>query len=66
MTRPLYCVVARNRLTGQREIVSRKLSREQAEEVRFKYTNIRGTRKPYTHPKVEIYSPQLELKFKSQ
>ena len=65
MGRPLYCVIARNRLTGKREIISRSLTREKAAEVRFKYTNIRGTRKHYTHTKVEIYSPQLELQFKS-
>ena len=65
MNKPLYCVVARNRLTGEREIVSRSLTREKAEEVRIKYTNFRGTKKPYTHPKVEIYTPQMELQFKS-
>ena len=65
MKKPLYCVVARNRLTGQREIVSRSLTREKAEEVRIKYTNFRGTKRPYTHLKVEIYTPQMELQFKS-
>lgn len=65
MNRPTYCVVARNRLTGEREIVSRSLTREKAEEVRIKYTNFRGTKKPYTHPKVEIYTPKMELQSKS-
>lgn len=65
MNEPKYCVVARNRLTGEREIVSRGVSKDEAEAIRFKYTNFRGTKKPYTHPKVCIYPPQqLMLKFK--
>ncbi len=61
MAGPKYCVVARNRLTGEREVVSRAVSRDEAEEIRFKYTNIRGSKKPYTHPKVVPYNPQLSL-----
>lgn len=63
--KPKYCVIARNRLTKEREVVTGPISREDAERIRFEYTNIRGTRKPYTHPKVELYPPQqLTLKFK--
>lgn len=61
MSRPLYCVTARNRLTGEREIVSRAVTREEAENIRIKYTNFRGTRKPYTHPKVQPYNPQTDM-----
>lgn len=61
MSKPLYCVVARNRLTGEREIVSRGVTKDEAEEIRVKYTNFRGTKKPYTHPKVQPYNPQTEL-----
>lgn len=61
MSKPLYCVTARNRLTGEREIVSRGVTREEAEEMRVKYTNVRGARKPYTHPKVLPYNPQMNI-----
>lgn len=61
MSKPLFCVVARNRLTGEREVVSRGVTRDEAEQIRFKYTNIRGSKKPYTHPKVVSYNPQLSL-----
>jgi hypothetical protein len=57
MKEPKYCVRARNRLTGEREIVTPPLSRKKAEEALLKYTNMHGTKKPYTHPKVEIYPP---------
>lgn len=57
----LFIVKARNRLTGQREIVSNPVIKIEAERIRFEYTNIRGTRKPYTHPKVEPYVVQTEL-----
>ena len=60
MSSPLYCVTARNRLTGEREIVSRGMTKAEAEEIRIKYTNFRGTKKPYTHPKVVAYNPQIE------
>lgn len=61
MSTPLWCVVARNRLTGEREVLSRPLPRDKAEEIRIKYTNFRGTKKPYTHPKVVPYNPNLDI-----
>lgn len=61
MRKPLYCVVARNRLTGEREIVSRGVTKDEAEDIRIKYTNFRGTKKPYAHPKVVPYNPQMSL-----
>ena len=61
---PIYCVTGRNRLTGEREIISKRLSKDQALQVKLDYTNVKGTRKPYTHAKVEIWSPQLEISFK--
>lgn len=61
MAQQLFVVKARNRLTGDREIVSKACSREEAERILFEYTNIRGTKKPYTHPKVEPYCVQKEL-----
>ena len=57
----LFIVKARNRLTGQREIVSKAVPKAEAERIRFEYTNIRGSKKPYTHPKVEPYVIQTEL-----
>ena len=62
MKEPKYCVRARNRLTGEREIVTPPLSRKKAEEALLKYTNMHDTKKPYTHPKVEIYPPTVELR----
>lgn len=61
MAQQLFVVKARNRLTGKREIVSGACSKDEAERIRFEYTNIRGTRKPYTHPKVKPYVVQTEL-----
>ena len=61
MSNPLYCVVARNRLTGEREVISKPLPKEEALQIKLDYTNVKGTHKPYTHAKVALYNPQLEL-----
>lgn len=61
MSSPKFCVTARNRLTGEREVITRGLSRKEAEDIRIKYNNFRGSKKPYTHPKVVPYNPQTEL-----
>ena len=61
---PIYCVIGRNRLTGEREIISKRLTKDQALQVKLDYTNVKGTRKPYTHAKVEIYSPHLQFSSK--
>lgn len=57
----MFCVTARNRMTGEREIVTPPCSREKAEEAKLKYGVSRSSDRPYTHPKVEPYNPQLEL-----
>lgn len=61
MKRPLYCITARNRLTGEREIISRPMTKEQAEDMRLRYACKIGGKKPYTHSKVEVYQPQYDL-----
>lgn len=58
---PVYCVTARNRLTGEREIVTPPCTKSKAEEAKLKYGISRSSDRPYTHPKVELYNPQLEL-----
>lgn len=58
---PLYCITARNRLTGEREIISNPMPRKQAEDIRLEFANKIGPRKPYTHSKVEPYVPQKDL-----
>lgn len=55
--KPVYCVTAKNRLTGQREVLTPPLSKEKAEEVKLKYGISRSSKRPYTHPKVELYPP---------
>lgn len=58
---PLYCVTARNRLTGEREIISSPMPRKEAEDMRLKFAYRIGPKKPYTHSKVEPYIPQHNL-----
>lgn len=56
---PLYCLTGRNRLTGEREIISSRMTKRAAEEAK-KY--LRGNRrKPYTYCKVELYVAQPDL-----
>lgn len=63
--KPSYCVTARNRLTGEREVLTPSCSKEKEEEVKLKYGLSRSSKRPYTHPKVELYPPkQLILTFK--
>jgi len=55
MNKPKYVVTARNRLTGQREVISKPCSREKAEDLRLRYIyERRNIKRPYTYPKVEI------------
>ena len=64
MTRILkYCVTARNRLTGKREVVTPPCSKEKAEEAKlnFQLTRYKRDKRAYSHAKVEIYTEQTEL-----
>ena len=61
MSNPLWCVVARNRLTGEREVISKPMPKDAALQVKLDYTNVKGSNKPYSHAKVALYIPQLEL-----
>ena len=54
-----YCVTARNRLTGEREVMTPPISKAQANDVKMKYANMKGQKKAYTHPKVEPYMPTI-------
>lgn len=58
---PSWCVTARNRLTGEREIITPPCSKEKAEEAKLLLGISRSSDRAYTHPKVELYNPQLEL-----
>ena len=61
MKEPLYCVTGRNRLTGEREIISKPIKKEEADQIKMDYCNMLGEKKPYTYAKVELYNPQLDL-----
>lgn len=61
MKEPLYCVTGRNRLTGEREIISKPMKKEEADQIKMDYCNMLGEKKPYTYAKVELYNPQLDL-----
>jgi hypothetical protein len=61
MMEPLYCVTGRNRLTGEREIISKPIKKEKADQIKMDYCNMLGEKKPYTYAKVELYNPQLDL-----
>lgn len=56
-----YCVTARNRLTGDREVVTPAISKAQAKDIKLKYANMKGPRKAFTHPKVEVYIPKMSF-----
>lgn len=57
-----YCVTARNRLTGKREIITRPLeTKEEAENIKLNLYNRIGGKKPYTYAKVEVYVRQEDL-----
>lgn len=58
---PLYCVTSINRMTNERQIISRPMLKEQAEAARERYAKNTARNKPYRCCKVELYSPQLEL-----
>lgn len=58
---PLYCLTGRNRLTGEREIISRPMTRKDAEATRLRYARMPARSKPYTHSKVEKYLPWPHL-----
>ena len=58
---PLYCVTGINRMTGERQIISRPMLKEQAEAAKERYARSTASKKPYKYCKVELYSPQLEL-----
>ena len=54
-----YCVTARNRLTGEREVVTPPISKAMAKDTKLKYANMKGPMKAYTHLKVEPYIPSM-------
>ena len=58
MSEPRYCVTARNRLTGDRDVLTPPLSLKVAKETKLKFGISRSSDRPYTHPKVELYPPR--------
>ena len=61
MSKPLFILRGRNRLTGEREVVSEPRPRDEILQMKLDYTNVKGTKKPYTHVKIEPYPPQEQL-----
>lgn len=58
MSEPKYCVTARNRLTGERDVITPPLSLQKAKEAKLKMGVSRSSKRPYTHPKVNLYPPR--------
>lgn len=58
MSNPKFCVTARNRLTGERDVITPPLSLEKAREAKLKFGMSRSSSRPYTHPKVSLYPPE--------
>ena len=58
MSEPKYCVTARNRLTGDRDIITPPCTRVQAIDAKLKFIMKKTSRKAYVYPKVEIYPPK--------
>ena len=59
MSSPKYCITARNRLTGEREVITPPLSLQMAKEMKLKYGYFNHYKQPaYTNPKIELYPPQ--------
>lgn len=56
-----YVVTALNKITGEREIVSRPMSKEDAERVREKFASKVGPGKAYIRSRVNVYCPQADL-----
>lgn len=59
--KPIYCVTARNRLTGQREVVTPPCSKTNAETCKLKLTLASSKEKAYIYPKVEVYQKAMEF-----
>lgn len=57
MSSPKFCITARNRLTGQREVVTPPTSRQTAEDLKIKYGYHNHRKAAYTNPKIEVYPP---------
>lgn len=63
-----YYITAVSRLTGQRVVISREMSQEEAQETIGRYLASYGRQKytPYRHMKVEKVHPiQLKLQFEN-
>ena len=66
MSSPKFCITARNRLTGQREVVTPPISRQTAEDLKIKYGYHNHRKAAYTNPKIEVYPQQnLNLNFEN-
>ena len=64
MSSPMFCITARNRLTGEREVVTPPMSLQTAKDMKLKYGYRNHRKSAYTNPKIEVYPPmQLKLEF---
>ena len=58
MSSPRFCITARNRLTGEREVVTPPLSIEKARKTKLQFGYRNHTKSAYTNPKIEVYPPR--------
>lgn len=62
--RPKYHITAINKLTGQRESVSGRMSREEVEDLLLQLRRKNSSKRPFKNYKVELCSPRAtEFKF---
>ena len=60
MSSPVWCITARNRMTGEREVVTPPIAdRKVAEDLKMKYGYRNHCKAAYTNPKVEVYHPDM-------
>jgi len=60
MSSPVWCITARNRMTGEREVVTPPITdRQKAEDLKVKYGYRNHRKSAYTNPKVEVYHPSM-------
>lgn len=65
MRQPKFCITAINRLTRQREPVTRSLTRQMADSMLAKEKAKPPAKRTWIYPKVEYYPPQqLYFNFK--
>lgn len=57
-----YCITAINRLTGEREIISKSYPNKAAAETAYKkLTGLKPGKRPYKYPRIAVYPKQLNI-----